>query len=57
MLPCVSPNSLYIEAFQQVFRRRAGLDHDDYVVGYFGESSVMRVVNFPESLKDRLPAL
>jgi hypothetical protein len=29
---------------------RAGLDHDDYVVGSFGDSSVMSVVNFPNLL-------
>jgi hypothetical protein len=37
---------VYTEAFWQAFRRRAGLDHYDYVIGFFADSSVMSVVNF-----------
>jgi hypothetical protein len=35
------PRSLHTDAFWQVFRRYTGLDHDDYVVGSFGDSPEM----------------
>ena len=35
------PRSLATDAFWQAFRRHAGLDYDDYVVGSFGDSPEM----------------
>ena len=37
----VLPRSPDIDAFGQAFRRYAGLDHDNYVVGSFGDSPEM----------------
>ena len=37
----MSPRSSDSDAFWQAFRRYAGLDHDDYVVGSFGDSPEM----------------
>jgi uncharacterized protein YhfF len=41
MTPCMLPRSAETDAFWQAFRRCAGLDHDDYVVGSFGDSPEM----------------
>ena len=35
------PRSSDTDAFWQAFRRHAGLDHDSYVVGSFGDSPEM----------------
>ena len=37
----MSPRSPDTDAFWQAFRRHAGLDHDNYVVGSFGDSPEM----------------
>ena len=37
----MSPRSPDTDAFWQAFRRYAGLDHDNYVVGSFGDSPEM----------------
>jgi uncharacterized protein YhfF len=37
----MSPRSAEIDAFWQAFRRYTGLDHDNYVVGSFGDSPKM----------------
>ena len=37
----MSPRSSDTDAFWQAFRRYAGLDHDNYVVGSFGDSPEM----------------
>ena len=41
MLPGMLPRSADTDAFWQAFRRYAGLDHDNYVVGSFGDSPEM----------------
>jgi uncharacterized protein YhfF len=41
MLPVMLPRSAVTDAFWQEFRRYAGLDHDNYVVGSFGDSPEM----------------
>jgi hypothetical protein len=37
----MSPRSADTDAFWQAFRHYAGLDHDNYVVGSFGDSPEM----------------
>jgi hypothetical protein len=37
----VLPRSPHTDAFWEAFRRYAGLDHDNYVVGSFGDSPEM----------------
>src|SRR5712671_2698122 len=41
MLPGMSPRSAETDAFWQAFRGHAGLDHDNYVVGSFGDTPEM----------------
>src|SRR3984893_7912479 len=41
MLAVMLPRSAETDAFWQEFRRYAGLDHDNYVVGSFGDSPEM----------------
>jgi uncharacterized protein YhfF len=41
MLPVMLPRSAETDAFWQEFRRHTGLDHDNYVVGSFGDSPEM----------------
>jgi uncharacterized protein YhfF len=41
MLPVMLPRSAETDAFWQEFRRYGGLDHDNYVVGSFGDSAEM----------------
>jgi hypothetical protein len=41
MLSVMLPRSPDTDAFWQAFRRYAGLDHDNYVVGSFGDSPEM----------------
>jgi uncharacterized protein YhfF len=41
MMPGMLPRSAEAVAFWQAFRRCAGLDHDNYVVGLFGDSPDM----------------
>lgn len=41
MLPGMLPRSADTDAFWQVFRRYAGLNHDNYVVGSLGDSPEM----------------
>ena len=41
MLPGMLPRSAETDAFWQAFRRHLGLDHDNYVVGSFGDTPEM----------------
>lgn len=41
MLPGVLPRTADTDAFWEAFRRHAGLDHDNYVVGSFGDTPEM----------------
>ncbi len=41
MLPGMLPRSAESGAFWQAFRRYAGLDHDNYAIGSFGDSPEM----------------
>jgi uncharacterized protein YhfF len=41
MIPSVLPRSAETDAFWRAFRRYAGLDHDNYVVGSFGDTPEM----------------
>ena len=41
MLAGMFPRSAETDAFWQAFRRHLGLDHDNYVVGSFGDTPEM----------------
>jgi uncharacterized protein YhfF len=41
MVPGMLPRSVLTDAFWEAFRRHAGLDHENYVVGSFGDNAEM----------------